>query len=84
MIYSYEPKTLESMIQNNELTEKQKNKIAVEIVLGMKFIHSRNLVHSNLKPSNILISKDNHVRINDFYLNKIEALKSKDVDSLRR
>lgn len=87
LIYSYEPKTLESAIQNNELNEKQKNQIAVEIVLGMRFIHSRNLIHLNLNPSNILLTKDNHVRINSFYLSKeddsFKPPQSKDADSMK-
>lgn len=76
-----------SLIYSYELNEKQKNQIAVEIVLGMRFIHSRNLIHLNLKPSNILLTKDNHVRINSFYLSKeddsFQPPQSKYADSMK-
>lgn len=63
---SLEPKSLETAISNKELQEEDKNRIVVEIVLIMRYIHKRNFTHSDLKPSNILLSKNNQVRISDF------------------
>ena len=37
---------------------------------GICFLHSRNIVHCDLKPANILISEDNSVRIIDFGISK--------------
>lgn len=86
IILSLEPTSLEKAIQEKELDDKQKNRIAVEIVLGMRYIHHRNIMHRDLKPSNILLSKNRHVRISDFGLAKeedLETSQSKGVGTLR-
>lgn len=76
IVISHEPKSLESAIKDEELDESQKNRITVELVLGMRYIHEHNFMHRNLKPSNILLSKNRHVRISDFGLSKEESYES--------
>ena len=83
---SLEPSSLEKAIQLHELTNEDKNRIVVEIVLGMRYIHSNKLMHRDLKPDNILLSQNKHVRISDFGLAKEEDLtisQSKGVGTLR-
>ena len=63
IILSLEPKSLENAILSNEFSESDKNRIIVEVVLGMRYIHRRNFMLSDLKPSNILLRKILHVRI---------------------
>ena len=72
MILSLEPKSLETAINNKELNNEEKNRITVELVLGMRYIHKRKFMHRDLKPKNILLSKNKHVRITDFGLAKEE------------
>lgn len=72
ILLSLEPSSLEQSIQNHSLTNEEKNRIAVEIVLGMRYMHSHNLIHRDMKPANILLSKNKHVRIADFGLTKEE------------
>lgn len=52
----------------------------------MQYIHKRKFMHRDLKPLNILLSKNNHVRISDFGLAKeedFEISQTKGVGTLR-
>ncbi|CAO3633284.1 unnamed protein product [Mucor fragilis] len=39
-----------------------------EIVLALEFIHNLGFIHRDIKPDNILIDKDGHVKLSDFGL----------------
>lgn len=41
-----------------------------ELVLAVESIHKMNCVHRDLKPDNILLDKDGHIRLTDFGLCK--------------
>ena len=86
MILKLEPTSLEKAIQNKELTNDLKNRLTVEVVLGMRYIHEHKFMHRDLKPSNILLSKNKHARISDFGLAKSESFddsQTKEVGTLR-
>ena len=42
-----------------------------EILLGFKHLHERDIVYRDIKPENILVDMDGHIRIADFGLAKI-------------
>jgi serum/glucocorticoid-regulated kinase 2 len=42
-----------------------------EILLGLEHLHSLNIVYRDIKPENILLDIDGHIRIADFGLSKI-------------
>ena len=86
ILLALEPNSLEKVIIDKILSKEQKNRITVEIVLGMRYIHRRNFMHRDLKPLNILLSKNLHVKISDFGLAKEEDVsvsQSKGVGTLR-
>ena len=39
-----------------------------EVVLALEYMHSQGIVYRDLRPSNILIASDSHIKIIDFYL----------------
>jgi serine/threonine protein kinase/formylglycine-generating enzyme required for sulfatase activity len=69
----YPDGNLTDVIKNATLTEELKIKMAKGIINGLKFLHDHNIVHRDLKSSNILISKRNDEyipKITDFGLSK--------------
>ena len=44
--------------------------IIKQICLGLKEIHSKNIIHWDLKPENIFMNKNNEIKIGDFGISK--------------
>ena len=62
---------------NNELiNEEVIYNIILDMCCGIKEIHSKNLIHSDLKPENIFISKDYEIKIGDFGINIMNCAKT--------
>jgi len=40
--------------------------LIAEIVLSLEYLHKNNISHRDLKPDNILLDKDYHIKICDF------------------
>ncbi|KAG9138602.1 hypothetical protein Leryth_012939 [Lithospermum erythrorhizon] len=47
-----------------------------ELVLALEYIHSLGIVHRDIKPDNILIAQDGHIKLTDFGLSKIGLMNS--------
>ena len=45
--------------------------IAYEISIVLRYIHSRNIIHCNLRSDNILLDEEYHIKLGDFSLSKI-------------
>ncbi|KAL9255188.1 putative serine/threonine protein kinase IREH1 [Drosera capensis] len=49
-----------------------------EVVLALEYLHSLNVVHRDLKPDNLLIAHDGHIKLTDFGLSKVGLINSTD------
>ena len=52
------------------LPEEDAKFYAAEMVLAIESVHEMNCIHRYLKPDNILIDKDEHIKLSDFGLSK--------------
>ncbi|KAJ4962695.1 hypothetical protein NE237_022634 [Protea cynaroides] len=49
-----------------------------EVVLALEYLHSLNVIHRDLKPDNLLIAHDGHIKLTDFGLSKVGLINSTD------
>ncbi|KAG9047712.1 hypothetical protein FS837_001676 [Tulasnella sp. UAMH 9824] len=63
-------------LSQNNLSDQRKLRIAADVVQGLRYLHSIQVFHGDVQPSNVLISDDGHGVLGDFALAK--ALEAKD------
>ena len=60
------------------LTEECIKDIVASTVLGLQYLHERNIIYRDIKPENILIDHNNYIKLADFGLSRFvdsEAMK---------
>lgn len=50
--------------------------IAIQVATGLSYAHQRGIVHGDIKPSNIMVLGDNHVKIADFGIARMASSKA--------
>jgi hypothetical protein len=70
----YEGETLKQKIERGPLPIKEVVDIAVQMTQGLAKAHSLGIVHRDIKPGNLLLTKDGLVKIIDFGLAKLGGL----------
>ena len=61
------------------LNDSNKIKIALQIALVIKYLHSRKIVHCDLKSPNILIDKNYNIKLGDFGLSRFIGKNSENI-----
>ena len=63
--------------KKNYLTEPQKIKISLQIALAIKYIHSKNILHCDLKSENIFLDENFNAKLGDFGFSYIMSKEAK-------
>jgi serine/threonine protein kinase len=72
LITEYHPyNLLDFLTKNNTLSENIIKNIVKQILIGLNYLHSKNYIHRDIKPDNILISNEGIIKITDFDLCKL-------------
>lgn len=61
---------LESIMEKKGISEVQSKFYLAEILLALEYLHSKGVIYRDLKPANVLIDSQGHVRLADFGLAK--------------
>jgi serine/threonine-protein kinase len=69
----YEGETLARRLSRSALPLRETVDLAIQVARGLSAAHAQNIVHRDVKPSNIIITKSGHVKIVDFGLARIVA-----------
>lgn len=66
----YKNGSLSKLMESRYLTVREIVKFGLEFLSGIHFMHTKNLVHFDIKPNNILINDSNQAVVTDFGLAK--------------
>eukprot|EP00351_Strombidinopsis_sp_SopsisLIS2011_P001381 CAMPEP_0116873914 /NCGR_PEP_ID=MMETSP0463-20121206/5250_1 /TAXON_ID=181622 /ORGANISM="Strombidinopsis sp, Strain SopsisLIS2011" /LENGTH=82 /DNA_ID=CAMNT_0004516783 /DNA_START=2018 /DNA_END=2266 /DNA_ORIENTATION=+ len=61
------------MRKENKLTEEIARIYLCEVLLAIEYLHSQQILYRDLKPDNILIDDEGHIKLADFGLSKINS-----------
>ena len=63
--------TLKKYIEKkSRLSVKEAVSIAIQVAMGLEAAHNNNIIHRDIKPQNIMISKEGKVKVTDFGIAK--------------
>lgn len=66
--------TLKNYIERKgKLTVRETTSIAIQVAMGIEAAHNLNIVHRDIKPQNIIISREGKVKVTDFGIAKVAS-----------
>lgn len=69
--------TLKKYIEKKaRVSVKEAVSIAIQVAMGIEAAHSKHIIHRDIKPQNIIISKDGKVKVTDFGIAKAATSKT--------
>lgn len=65
------------LMKKDILPEDEARFYTAELVLAVESVHKMSYIHRDLKPDNVLLTKDGHIKLSDFGLCKQTIIKPK-------
>ena len=65
------------LMEKDILSEEMSRFYIAETILAIESVHNMNYIHRDLKPDNLIIGKDGHIKLSDFGLCKHVEIKPK-------
>jgi serine/threonine protein kinase len=56
--------------RKKRLSEQEAKVYIAEVILALEYIHNQGIIYRDLKPDNIIIAEDGHLKLTDFGLSK--------------
>lgn len=64
---------LDAYVEENHSSLETRRNLLLQMIKGLGYAHSRGIVHRDVKPDNVFVTEDRHVKIMDFGIAKAEA-----------
>jgi serine/threonine protein kinase len=56
--------------RKKRLSEQEAKVYIAEVILALEYLHNKGIIYRDLKPDNIIIAEDGHLKLTDFGLSK--------------
>ena len=60
--------------ENYKITKQITQNLMKQVFKALEYIHTRGIIHRNLKPDNVLVNNNGGLKISDFTLSRMEAV----------